>query len=355
MNQSLNLFKELIVLFGPGIGASIPIAFLCIVFWDKIEGLLTFIFFLLKNCFIFADKQYTKRDLQGRMNNFVKRLDKKMHSFDSVKMKINFSAETDDIEGFNSGGKYIIKVKKNIDPNNNFVNVAMFFLSRYLLLKAKKQISPKQQESIDLFVANKLFQEEKDSVMSQFLDMFLHPRTKDDRIRDFYDKYTNLDNAGLFFPIFLQEMTFLGDRVFSNPKNRKIEEEVKLLIDFLNNYSQRKITEEIESTFEGEFSKFAIAIVGKPDRVINEGPTPYTKYIKILIEKKVESIYLVGDEKNKNFIIDLGKTTEKTDDSYEIFKQEKYKAILKVREEEITQISFLLTLRKKNPNPFIQT
>ena len=290
------------------------------------------------------------------MNDFVKRLNKKMHSFVPIKMNIQFSTD-EDLEGFQSGGKYLIRVKRDINPNKNFVNVAMFFLSKHLLLKAKKQISPKQQQSIDLFVAKKLYEEEKESVMSEFVDLFLQPKTDDDRIRELFDKHTNSNKAGLFFPIFLQEMVFLGERVFSNPKNNRIQEEVSSLISFLDKYSKRKVGDEgVESKFNGQFSKFAIMIVGINHKVRKNKIFVYTKYIKTLIENGTESIYLVGNAKNKKFSTEVGKKIQEENNTYGIFKRESYPAIISGGGGEDIRVSnFLIVLKKKNPDPFLQS
>lgn len=345
--------------FWGGVGTTmallIPGSIFFIHYFEKIEKILAHLCSVLRKTSTFADKQFAKRDLQGRMNDFVKRLDKKMHSFVPVKMNIKFSTN-EDLEGFDSGGKYLIRVKRGINPNTNFVNIAMFFISKHLLLKAKKQISPKQQQSIDLFVAKKLFEEEKESVMSEFVDSFLQPKTDDDKIREMFDKHTNSDRAGLFFPVFLQEMVFLGGRVFSNPKNHRIQEEVASLINFLDEYSKRKIgDDDIKNKFDGQFSKFALMIVGISYKVEQNQINRYTKYIENLIENKIESIYLIGDKRNKDFITEVGKIVQEKNNTYNIFKEESYTAAINNNKGRGKMVeNFLLVLKKKNPDPFIQ-
>ena len=320
------------------------------------EKIISYLFSFIRNTCVFADKQYTKRDLQGRVNSFVKRLDKKMHSFVPVKMKIRFST-SNDLSGFESGNKYLIMTKREINPNTNFVNVVMFFLSKYLLLKAKKQISQKQQQSIDLFVAKELFKEEKTpAVMSEFVDSFLRPRTDDDKIRELFNKYTNFNKYGIFFPIFLQEMVFLGDKVFAELSSNKITEEVSMFVSFLDKYSQRKRGEETqENKFNGKFISLAIMIVGIYYKVESKNLSHYTEYVQTLINKDTESIYLIGDTKKKNFIINVGKQIEQNNDEYIIFKNESYPAKIRYGHDDSGKVeSFLLVLRKKNLDPFIQ-
>ena len=334
---------------------TLTIVLLCIHYIEKIQKVSICLWSLLRHIFIFADKQYTKNDLQGRVNDFVKRLDSKMYGFVPVKMNVKFFT-AEDPKGFESNGKYYIRIKRDINPNINFVNVVMFFLSKYLLLKAKKQIPSNQQESIDLFVAKKLFEEEKESVMGEFVDAFLQPKTGDDKIRELFNKHTNSDKAGLFFPVFLQEMVFLGERVFSHPRSFKIKEEVKSLINFLDEYSRRKLGEEdIPTEFTGQFSKFALMIVGKRTKINRESKEPYVKYVKHLMTGKMESIYLIGDIRHQFFITDIGDHIKTDCKTYEVYKKETYEATIKKTEDEEMKVkNFLLALKKKNPDPFIQ-
>lgn len=205
------------------------------------------------------------------MNSFIKRMEGKIHGFSNVKIDVDFyHNDSMGTENYLDDGKYFIRVRKSTNPNRNFVNIAMAFISDNLLKDAKKQISKKQQSAIDLFVAKKLFSEEKEDVMHQFVSEFLQPLTDDDKIKEMFIRFTDADRAGLFFPIFLQEMLFLGRRVFAHPRNNKIQEEVAHLIDFLFEHSNRRIGQNMtKDRFIGEFSRFAFMIVGKTVRVEN--------------------------------------------------------------------------------------
>ena len=81
----------------------------------------------------------------------------------------------------------------------------------------------------------------------------------------------------------------------------------------------------------------------------------YTEYVQTLINKDTESIYLIGDTKKKNLVINVGKQIEQNNDEYIIFKNESYPAKIRYGHYDSGKVeSFLLVLRKKNLDPFIQ-
>lgn len=348
---------SLIVAALTGGGIVLVVILIIIHYFEKFEKLFSHILSLVRWGSVYIDKQATKRDLQGRTNDFIKRLDKKIYNFVPPRMEVQFHND-ESIEGFENEGTYLIRMKKDIDPNKNFVNVVMFFTSNYVLLKAKKQISKKQKESLDLFIAKNLLQEEKESVMSEFVDHFLQPKADDEKIRDFFNKYTNIDKYGLFFPVFLQEMTFLGERVFADPKDRTIQQEVSDLIDFLSNYSRRLSGQDnTESVFKGEFSRFAIVLVGNSEIVGDDAYINNTSdYISTLMNEGMESIYLIGsDTRYKHLIIRISEDVLSSNTDYEVLNQETYPAEIRNRANKIINVkTFLLVLRKQNPDPFIQ-
>lgn len=116
----------------------------------------------------------------------------------------------------------------------------MLYLARSIIPQAKSYISEKQKLSIDLFVAKKILEKEHISIMQQFIDDFLFRGTEDVKVSELFEKYDFIDKAELFFPVLIQELTFLGQKVFAKRKDQTIYEEFTGMVDFLSSYSQRK-------------------------------------------------------------------------------------------------------------------
>jgi len=124
---------------------------------------------------------------------------------------------------FFKANRLIIRMRQHIDQDKNFVNATMTFISRAFLTKAKKYLSPTQRESLDLFVGRKLFEKEKPHIVDKFFEDYFSPRAlTSDKIMELLEKYEIIDKVGLFFPVLVQELTFLGEKVFYRPKNGSI-------------------------------------------------------------------------------------------------------------------------------------
>ncbi len=305
-----------------------------------------------------ADKAYIKHDVQSRMNSFIKRMDKKIHSFSPVKIDVKFfdpNVEPEKLESYLNNGKYFVRAKKTNNPNNNFVNVAMAFIAENLLKEAKHQISKKQKITIDLFVGKKLFQEEKEEVMHEFVSDFLQPESDDEKIKDYLIKFAETDRAGLFFPILLEELTFLGKKVFTEPKNNKVQEEVSNLVNFLHEHANRKQGEDMSNDrFIAEFSQFAFMIVGKKKKVDNGKLQAYKKYLKTLMDKNIENIYLIGNERIQDFINQVSPDEFLNENGYSLYKRENYRSELKKQDGTLYKTrTYLLLIRRKNIDPII--
>ena len=92
----------------------------------------------------------------------------------------------------------------------------------------------------------------------------MNSRMDNKKVNLLYTQFSHIDKVGLFFPVYINELNFLGEKIFGTAVNKSdIFEEVNRLAGFLNNYSNRKQSQDIISEFTGNHCKFAIRIVGK--------------------------------------------------------------------------------------------
>ena len=118
-------------------------------------------------------------------------------------------------------------------------------------LKVKRYVSPSQRQAIDLYVTTRLLEREKPGVVVYFLDEYLHKNLDDPATKtaQYYDRLAKIDRGGLFYPIFLQELDFLGNKVFGKRQDDKIVAEVNSLVDFLEPIATRPIGQDTRFKF----------------------------------------------------------------------------------------------------------
>lgn len=298
-----------------------------------------------------AEKKIVSNDIEGRVNEFTKSLKKEVTNFEPVGVQVQWVEEGESPSEFFSNGRLIIRMREHRDQNKNFVYASMVFVSKVVLMKAKKYISKTQKESIDLFIGKKLFEREKPQVIDRFFEDFFSPKMESGRVAELVEKYNIIDKAGLFFPLLVQELTFLGEKVFWRRRNDRIISEFANFIDFLEDYASREIgEEELPKNFEGIYYRCGIMIIARAYKRELGDVGPYTKYISGLIERRIDNIYIIGPahKTNVGFINQIVGKVEQEGILERYAESRRYKAEIMFGGKRRAIDSYLVLLR--NPN-----
>lgn len=301
-------------------------------------------------CFITKQggKKIIKYDIQGRINEFSKVLHKEMPNYEPVGINILWINTDETAMDFFNDNKLVIRMHHHREQDKNFVLASMVFISKTILTKAKKYLSNNQKESLDLFIMKKLCQKEKPRISEKFFDELFGPKTNsNERIVELLDKYEVIDRVGIFYSVLVQELNFLGQKVFSQPRNRKIIEEVTHFINFLEDYSNREVgDEDVRKEFSGKYCRCGIVIIAKSFKIRIGKTDPYVQHIESLVDSKLENIYLLGSakEENKAFIEDIALEVQKKYGYLEYFSKV-YKAKIMKGGKRCPVLNFLMLLR----------
>ena len=293
-----------------------------------------------------AHKRYLKHDLQGRVNDFVKHLRKEVPTLSSEKLKIEWVDPAVRRESFIADGQVVLRLRRDDPTEHNFVHAAVLYVSGTLLTKPKRYISPSQREAIDLFVCTKMLEAEKPAVVTFFLDEYLHPKTDDPKAKValYLDDFEQIDRGSLFFPVLVQELQYLGDKVFGRRRDDLVHTEVNGLIEFLKPIANRRIGDEVDLNFNGGYCKFALVIVGKPAKLL-VSIDPYVSYIRnALAAEKTETIYVLARAENQRSVDDI---CSKFHQTYECVRTHRFRRVLKYLDREETAQQYLAVLRRR--------
>jgi hypothetical protein len=340
----------LIWLLGSGFALAVALVVYFLTHPEKVEiwaSLLARFLSNLGRLFRGAHKKYVQLDLQGRINDFTRKIAKEAPYVEAKKVRIELQEGAIDRESFLKEGRVLLRLRRDDPDDLNFVHGAYLFVSTALLHRTKRYISPSHRESIDLYVTTKLIEKEKTHLVGLFLDEYLHPKTADpsDKVSVYFDKFSKIDRAAAFFPVLLQELDFLGGKVFGRRQDDRIIIEVNNLVEFLEKFAGRRVGEESDLNFEQEYCRFAIVIVGKAFKLSPEGEV-YVKYIrKYLVPKKIETIYILGQRKVRPIMEAVCETFR---DTYEVFRTQALKTGILLPDGSratINQVLMILRLR----------
>lgn len=313
---------------------------------EKFEKLVAIISKFLKFVSKKFDRTYIKYDLQGKINDYLKKVSKRVKHIDIKKIKVEWiDVSTQSESQYIQDGEMIIRLKKGEHQNENIVKASMAFISHAFLKKAKSYIANYQRESMDLFACYDLLREEKSEILDQFVQDFMKDKMDNEKIADFFEKYSNIDDVGIFYPVLVQELTFLGEKVFANKRDKQIiYKEVTDVVNFLHRYANRKLKEDIVNDFSGSYCKFGIRIIGRSIVINRDGERVYTNHLKKIAAGN-ETLYLIGNKEHKKFINKVFENC-KEEIGYSILTDETYKAVIKNSEgDDIDIESYMLTIR----------
>lgn len=335
------------ILSGPII-VIVVIVYLLLKYPEKVEKwlslLLRFFYFITRK----GGRKIVALDIQGRINEFSKSLKSELPNFTPIGVKLHWITEKETPSEFISKNRLVIRMREHPNQNKNFVNASMVFISKIFLTKSKKYLSKSFKESVDLFVAKKLFEKEKPAVLDQFFeDYFSVKALTNKKIMELLEKYDIIDRVGLFYPVLIQELNFLGEKVFFKQRSENIEKDVKAFVDFLENYANRDVGEEkIPKNYEGTFCRCGIVIIARSLKLAIGDTKPFTTYIKKLIDNKLENIYLIGSANKSNMeFIDQIATEAQENFNLQKYYSKVYKAEIKIHGERLEVKNYLILLR----------
>jgi hypothetical protein len=298
-------------------------------------------------------KRWVRHDIQGRINDFVKSECASLPGSAADRVRLEYIDGRITKQAVLDGNTVIVRLRRDDPEELNFVHGVCLFVSRSLLFKAKRYISPAQGEATDLLVSKKLLEHEKPAVVDHFLEQYLHPaidRKKSSTAR-FFDDLVVIDAGKLFVPIYLQELNFLGHKVFGGRKDALIIQEVTDLIQFLKDVVNREVGQQSDLDFRRGYCRFAIVIVGKAMKLRQESISPYLGFIREhLVPDKIETVYLLAPSKNTKHVRRIAETVA---DIYDVFAELEFERVLQVKSSRQRTPQYLLVLRARDRDTYI--
>lgn len=246
-----------------------------------------------------------KNEFQGRLNIFIATLE----SSSAIKIpraSIRFAATGEKEKFMWEEGEAILVMRDRKHRTKNFVHAAYFYTTEVLLRKSKLHLSKKQKESLDIFSTKQVLENTYRAAVEQFMtDYFIPYIQKSDEVKDLITQFDAIDKKGLYFPILIQELTYLGHKVFLKNPTAEIVSEVNNLIKFLENYSQREDRDiSVPEKFVGKYTRCAIRICAS-SATREKGVIAGHKNILVKTAREgFENIYIIGSNSsaNRNFM-----------------------------------------------------
>lgn len=336
------LFKVLIPLFSPWV----ILLGLFIYMPEKVEIWFSIFLRVLTKLRMTFHRRYVTHDLQGRVNDFVRCLRREVPGLDIEKLRVDWVDPNMSQKAFVDRGEVVLRLRRDDPLDHNFVHGAYLFVSQSMLAKPKRYVSPSQRQALDVYVCGKVIEREKPAVRGVFIDEYLHPNTADpkSKVGRYIDDFASIDSAALFFPVLLQELDYLGDKVFGRRQSGDVIREVDELVGFLKPIASRVIGDENDLTYAGTYCRFGLVIIGRPSKLLTS-IEPYVGYIRNqLLGNKIETIYMLALADNQPRLREI---YERFVEHYDLVRTVRFSSILRYPDGERKANQVLIVIRMK--------
>lgn len=275
---------------------------------DNLKKIFSQIAFVLSYLFKRYEYFAIKNETEGKINSFVGSLRPKV-DVDLPYVSIKWTGSENEPERIaHEDYETIIVMRDRKHRNKNFVHAAYFFMSEIFLKHSKRHLPKHLKTALDLFATKEILKQESAAAVEQFVADYMSPEIeKSDDVREYLKKFNLIEKLGVFFPIFIQELSLLGRKVFLEKKSQEVINEVKDLIGFLEEWSNRRTGQLTREIFIGNYMKCAIKIVASQVARDNNSINSQRGRILHAINIGCENVYAVGriDDGNKQFMDDV--------------------------------------------------
>ncbi|MBU3918842.1 hypothetical protein KKC63_02980 [Patescibacteria group bacterium] len=276
-----------------------------------------------------GSRRYVKTHLEGTLGKRIERINKEAKELQADRLKIVF-VQNKTREAILKEKTLIIRLQRKENHSENLANIAMIYVENFLYSKLELHLDHEQKEGINLYTAKSLLMESGDSALQFFHKNYYLPAARDsEKIQEYCEKLEKIDNCGLFYSVFVQEMVFLGNKVYFKRKPEGINQEIGKFVNFLESFSKRDRGEiDIDKTFSGTNIKMGFVLVALREKHELGIPDNYIGYIKnSLLPQGIESYYILGWGSNIGFTHRVADAIGENLDSVHEIQRIKYKSI----------------------------
>jgi len=286
--------------------------FLWVTYPDNFKIVLSQIWHILS--FIFkkwAGRKYVKTHLEGTLGKRIEEINKEVRGLDAEKIKI-VMVQTSTREAFIKEKTLVIRLQRKENHDENLVNVAVLYTEHCLYKKLELHLDEEQRQGFNLYTEKSFLKDCSGSALQFFHKNYYLPAAKDNqKVQKYFEQLERVDEKGLFYSVFVQEMIFLGNKAYFKKKPAEINKEVERFVNFLETFAERTRGDlEVEKTFSGVNIKMAFILVALKEKRELGMSENYVRYIENLLKNGTESYYLLGRGHNIQFVNEVASAVE---------------------------------------------
>lgn len=251
-----------------------------------------------------GDRRAVQHGLQGRVDRFARELATETGRQQPPPIKVQWTDEAEEQRHFFEDNRLVVRVHRYERQDRNLVTASLLYVSETMAKRAKRFLSKSQARATDLYAVDKLLAQAPPARELFHEEIMGVEADASEKIHDLIEQFQRMDQASLFFPVYVRELNHLGRKVVIRPRDERLIVDVEALITMLVNFAERVVGEEGELVRIGNELRCAIMIIAKRIKRELGDIGPYARHLDELARKGIETTYLIGsgDRENHEFM-----------------------------------------------------
>jgi len=262
---------------------------LYVFFPEKFEKIASHILKVLSWVSSGIGKRYVAADLQSRVNESARKLEKTTSNLLPYRLKIKW-VNSKSIEGYLKDGQVIVMMRKYNNQSKNLAYATKKYVQMGLLPNARRYIEPILRTAIDDVFCKEIMKDNPDAV-EIFSKEIIDPETKENPgLEQKIIMIDEINVRGYLTRILLREFQKLNI-IYPKEPSQDIFEETVGTTEMLHRLVAKKPQEKVNPTYSGKYINLVIVPVAKEE--VGD-IMPHKKFIANRIAQGASEFYIVA-------------------------------------------------------------
>ncbi|MHB9004190.1 MAG: hypothetical protein ACYC6C_09010 [Coriobacteriia bacterium] len=194
-------------------------------------------------------------------------------------------------------GDVVIYLQQDLPDGENLARAALAFVGRQFIPRAKLSLTARQRQSLDLYVTGQLLDSQRSLVADDFFGTVLQPLIHaDEKLSGLVESLRDIDRKGYFYPILIQQLVFMGEKVATGVAKEQVHEEVSGFVSWLRARALRIDKDDtVPLHFSGTLISCGIVMVAKWEKALSGDASAFANSGVRYANNGFENVYVIGD------------------------------------------------------------
>lgn len=303
----------LIAAVGVPTGCALYVAYIAITYPERLEYLWGWIGGRLGTTGSRMARNALGRRMDAVINDFASSAMLNLEHIEPVGVRTKWAEGQEGVRAaLAADGDVVIYLQPGLPDGENLARAALAFVGRQFIPRAKLSLTTRQRQSLDLYVTGQLLDSQRSLVADDFYGTVLQPLLQtDEKLSGLVESLRDIDKKGYFYPILVQQLVFMGEKVATGISKDQVHEEISKFVSWLQARALRVDKDDtVPLYFRGTLISCGIVFVAKWEKALSGDASAFANSGVRYASDGFESIYVIGDTDYSRLIQEAAEVIE---------------------------------------------